>query len=274
MRPPGKPDHYENFPVASLLLPAALRPAVFALYAFARSADDLADEGDLPATERLRHLAAYHAELDRIADGQPAQLPLFHHLAPLIAAHRLPLGPFYDLLDAFTQDVVKSRYANFAELADYCRRSANPVGRLLLHLFGADSPENLNRSDALCTALQLINHWQDVGVDLAKGKSGRIYLPQDEMARFGVSEADLERRRTSADFRALMAFQCARARMLLEAGAPLGRALSGRIGMEIRAIAAGGRHILDKLAAVGYDVFARRPVLGWRDWPRVWWQAL
>ncbi len=266
-------NHYENFPVASLLLPARWRPAVRAIYAFARSADDFADEGGLSTDERLHLLSGYHAELDRIERGEPSIDPLFARLGHHIAAHRLPIPLFRDLLKAFAQDVTKDRYADFAELMDYCRRSANPVGRLLLHLFGAATPENLARSDAICSALQLINHWQDLAIDLDKGERGRIYLPQDEMARFGVSEETLRRRLANADFCALMKFQVERARALMRSGAPLGRALPGRIGLEIRAIVAGGLRILDKIEAVGYDVFARRPTLGIFDWPRILWQA-
>ncbi|MDI6750793.1 MAG: squalene synthase HpnC [Rhodocyclaceae bacterium] len=266
-------DHYENFPVASLLLPARLRPAVTAIYAFARSADDFADEGNLPAAERLRRLAAYRAELDRIGRDEPATHPLFQRLAGHIAAHALPLAPFYDLLEAFEQDVVKDRYASYDELLDYCRRSANPIGRLLLHLFDAATAENLQHSDKICSALQLVNHWQDVGIDLDKGPRGRIYLPQDEMARFGVSEEMLRCRLASAEFRALMGFQVERARALMMSGAALGRSLSGRIGMEIRAIIAGGLAILDKIEAAGFDVFRRRPLLGAMDWPRLFLKA-
>jgi phytoene synthase len=278
MLKPEKPDHYENFPVASLLLPAPLRPAVAAIYSFARTADDFADEGDLSPAERLRLLDAYRAELDRIERGEPTGHPVFLRLRPHIEAHGLPLQLFRDLLDAFAQDVVKDRYASFAELLDYCRRSADPVGRLLLHLFGAATPENLRRSDAICSALQLINHWQDVGIDLGKGHNGRIYLPQDDMNRFNVTENDLRCRRASADFRALMRFQVERARALMLEGAPLGRALPGphffRIGLEIRAIVAGGLRILAKIEAAGYDVFNHRPVLGPFDWPRILWKAL
>ncbi len=276
MPKPEKPDHYENFPVASRLLPAPLRPAVAAIYGFARSADDFADEGELPPAERLGLLDAYRAELDRIERGEPTDHPVFLRLRPHIAAHALPLQPFRDLLDAFAQDVVKDRYATFDELMDYCRRSANPVGRLLLQLFGAATPENLRRSDAICSALQLINHWQDVGIDLGKGHNGRIYLPQDDMDRFKVTEDMLKCRRASADFRALLAFQVERARVLMLDGAPLGRDLSGpfRTGLEIRAIVAGGLRILAKIEAVDYDVFNRRPVLGALDWPRILWKAL
>ena len=267
-------EHYENFPVASVLLPARLRPAVAAIYAFARTADDFADEGNLPAEERLQLLSAYQAELNRIEQDHPTDHPIFQRLRPVIAAYRLPLQLFRDLLDAFCQDAIKDRYTNYAELIDYCRRSADPVGRLMLHLFDAATPDNLRRSDAICTALQLINHWQDVGIDLDKGKNGRIYLPQDEMARFNVSEAALKTRLSSIDFCALMKFQVDRARALMLEGAPLGRALSGRIGLEIRAIVAGGLRILDKIEAVNYDVFNHRPKLNGFDWPRILLKAL
>lgn len=271
---PDKPDHYENFPVASLLLPAPLRPAVAAIYGFARTADDIADEGDLQPAERLMLLDGYRAELDRIERGEPTDHPVFLRLRPHVEAHRLPLSLFRDLLDAFAQDVVKDRYTSFAELLDYCRRSANPVGRLLLHLFGAATPANLRRSDAICSALQLINHWQDVGIDLGKGHNGRIYLPQDDMNRFNVTDDQLKCRHASADFCALMRFQVDRARALMLEGAPLGRDLPGRIGMEIRAIVAGGLRILARIEAAGYDVFNRRPVLGALDWPRILIKAL
>lgn len=266
--------HYENFPVASVLLPRALRGPVAAIYAFARSADDFADEGQLPADQRLAMLAAYRAELDAIEANKPTEHPVFRRLRPAIADHDLPLPLFRDLLDAFEQDVVKTRYANFAELADYCRRSANPVGRLLLRLFRADTPENLLRADAICTALQLINHWQDVGIDAAKGDRGRIYLPQDDMARFGLDDATVRSRVASADFRSLLRFQVERARALMLSGAPLGWDLPGRIGLEIRAITAGGLRVLDKIEAVDYDVFKRRPKLDAFDWPLILWRSL
>jgi squalene synthase HpnC len=265
--------HYENFPVASVLLPARLREPVAAIYAFARSADDFADEGDLPATERLALLDGYRRELDAIAAGTATAHPVFQRLRRVIAEYRLPLQLFRDLLDAFSQDVVKTRYADYAELMDYCRRSADPVGRLLLHLFGAATPENLRQSDAVCSALQLINHWQDVGIDATKPVP-RIYLPQDEMARFGVTDDAVCRRSASADFYSLMRFQVERARALMLEGAPLGRALPGRIGLEIRTIVAGGLRILDKIEAAGYDVFNRRPALAGLDWPMVLFKAL
>ncbi len=267
-------DHYENFPVASVLLPPALREPVAAIYWFARTADDFADEGERSPAERRELLAGYQAELDAIAAGRPTQHPIFLRLRPVIADYGLPLQLFRDLLDAFIQDIDQERYANFAELMDYCRRSADPVGRLLLHLFGQATPENLVRSDAICSALQLINHWQDVGIDAGKNANGRIYLPQDDMARFGVRDDEVLRRVADADFRALLAFQVGRARALMLSGASLGWDLPGRIGLEIRAIVAGGLRILDKIEAIDYEVFTRRPRLQALDWPLIFWQSL
>jgi len=279
-------DHYENFPVASILLPAALREPVAAIYWFARKADDFADEGDLPPDERRALLAEYQAELDAIGRDEPTRHPVFLRLRPVIAHYKLPLQLFRDLLDAFMQDVGKDRYRDFAELMDYCRRSADPVGRLLLHLFGHATAENLSRSDAICSALQLINHWQDVGIDAAKGSNGRIYLPQDDMARFGVSDETILRRAVgkpvsavprdtaSHNFSGLLRFQVDRARALMLSGAPLGWDLPGRMGLEIRAIVAGGLRILDKIEAIDYDVFGRRPKLETLDWPLIMWHTL
>jgi phytoene synthase len=256
-------DHYENFPVASILMPRRLRKPVAAIYHFARAADDIADEGELPDDERLQQLDDFRDELTHIAADETPLLPLFKHLAIEIKEHQLPMQPFHDLLDAFSQDVVKKRYASYDELLDYCRRSANPVGNLLLHLYQEASPVNLAYSDAVCTALQLINFWQDVAKDW---NIGRVYLPQDEMARFGVSEAQIAQAISDDNWRALMKFQVARARALMLQGAPLGSILGGRIGLEMRMIVAGGLRILDKLEAADYDMFNRRPVLRPFDW--------
>jgi squalene synthase HpnC len=256
-------DHYENFPVASLLLPAQLRPAVATIYWFARTADDFADEGDLSAATRLAKLDGYRQELRNISDGRQTDAPLFVALAHVIRERGLPLQPFYDLLDAFAQDVVKHRYACEEELLDYCRRSANPVGRLMLHLFDAVQGPNVRWSDAICTALQLINFWQDIALDFARG---RIYLPSEDMARFGVSERHIADRNVDDAWRALIGFEIARARTMLESGAPLARALGGRIGWEIRLIIQGGLRILERIERVGGDVFHRRPRLRTTDW--------
>ena len=264
-------DHYENFPVASLLLPSRFRDPVELVYRFARQADDFADEGDDAPEIRLARLAAFQSQLAIIGGGTTPADPLFKGIAGMVREHNLPLQLFGDLLDAFAQDVVKTRYASFSELLDYCRRSANPVGRLLLHLFGRATPENLAASDSVCSALQLVNFWQDVEVDYAKG---RIYLPQDEMHGYGVTERHIQERRCDGAWRALIAFQVARAREMLQAGAPLGRALPGRIGLEIRATVQGGLRILEKLERAKGDMFRRRPVLKWFDWPVLLGRAL
>jgi len=264
-------DHYENFPVASWLLPRHLREPVGAIYAFARSADDIADEGDLSTAERLRQLEAYRGELENIASGKPTAAPIFLRLRQAIALHDLPMQRFHELLDAFSQDVVKTRYADFAELLAYCRRSADPVGRLLLRLYRAESPQQLAWSDSICSGLQLINHWQDVALDWHKG---RIYLPQEDMQRFAVSEGQIAAASTDSDWCSLMRFQVERARAMMIAGSPLARSLPGRIGMELRLIVAGGLRILEKIEAVNYDVFRRRPVLKPLDWPLLAWRAV
>ncbi len=263
-------DHYENFPVASLLLPARLREPVEAIYAFARSADDIADEGNASADERLAGLTAYRESLAAIERGETPAAPLFARLARNVREWDLPIAPLRDLLDAFSQDVVQTRYRDFDELLDYCRRSANPVGRLLLRLYGHESAEDLRQSDAICTALQLINFWQDVAVDWDKD---RIYLPADSRARFRVDEAQIGERRIDDAWRALMAFECERARQMMQDGAPLARRLPGRIGWELRLIVQGGLRILERIEAVGYDVFDHRPVLGRPDWLRLAWRA-
>ena len=264
-------DHYENFPVASFLLPRRLVPAVEAIYAFARSADDLADEGDATPAQRLAALAQYEAALGAIARAEPAGDPMFARLAHVIAQYRLPLQPFYDLLSAFRQDVTVIRYAHFAQLLDYCRRSANPVGFLMLSLYGAADAANVRDSSAICSALQLINFLQDVAIDR---KKGRIYLPLDDLARFGVDPARLDLWQPDAPWRALMAFEVARARALLLSGAPLALRLPGRIGWELRLVVQGGLRILEAIERVDYDVFARRPKLGARDWALLAWRAL
>jgi phytoene synthase len=256
--------HYENFPVASLLLPSTLREPVAVIYRFARTADDFADEGDAPPQVRLAKLDSYRKNLQVIVEGNTPEDPLFRDVARLIREHSLPPQLFADLLDAFSQDVTKKRYANFPEVLDYCRRSANPVGRLLLHLFKRTTDSELARSDAICSALQLINFWQDVETDYAKG---RVYLPQDEMAAHGVGERHLADRTCDPAWQSLMRFEVSRTRELLEEGAPLGRALPGRVGLEIRATVQGGLRILEKIERSGYDVFRRRPVLRMLDWP-------
>jgi len=256
-------DHYENFPVASILLPRRIRRAVEVIYHFARQADDIADEGDLSDEERLAKLDEFRTELLRFDTAEGPHTPLFVALASIVKKFQLPVQLLHDLLDAFSQDVIKKRYANFEELQDYCRRSANPVGRLLLHLYGEATPQNLVYSDHICSSLQLINFWQDVQKDYA---IARIYIPQDEMARFSVNEAQIAEGKVDAAWRKLMQFQVQRARDMMRSGAPLGSILRGRIGLEMRLIIAGGNRILNKLQKAGYDMFTRRPVLRPYDW--------
>ena len=256
-------DHYENFPVASFLLPKRLRKPVAAIYHFARAADDIADEGELSNEERLNGLQEFRVELSRITAGEPPQSQLFQNLAEEIRQYALPMQPFHDLLDAFSQDVTKKRYANFDEVFDYCRRSANPVGNLLLHLYGEATPVNIAYSDAICTSLQIVNFWQDVAKDYA---IGRIYLPLDEMAKYGVSEEQIAQGICNDAWRSLMKFQADRARAMMRVGKPLGTILTGRIGLEMRMIIAGGFRILSKLERAKYDMFRHRPVLKPFDW--------
>ena len=264
-------DHYENFPVASCLLPRRLVPAVEAIYAFARSADDIADEGDASAVERLQALNQYRTQLNCIERGETTANPMFSRLSHVIAAHRLPIVPFRDLLSAFSQDVGTTRYTTYQELLSYCARSANPVGLLMLHLYRAATPHNVERSDAICTALQLINFWQDVAIDWNKG---RIYLPLEDLHRFGITEDDIAQANSRDAWRRLMAFEVDRARTLMLSGAPLAKELPGRIGWELRMVVQGGLRILERIERAGYDVFRQRPVLGPRDWLAIGWRAL
>lgn len=255
--------HYENFPVASILLPKRYREPIGMIYSFARQADDFADEGDLSAEQRLSLLNDFRQELDRIEAGCPPASPFFIELARMIKTHVLPIQLFRDLLDAFSQDVVKTRYENFDEVMDYCRRSANPIGRLLLHLYGEATPDNLKSSDAICSALQIINFQQDVAIDYRKN---RIYFPLDEMREYAITETQIAQGDTSGNWRQFMHFEINRARHMMRSGAPLGLRLPGRIGLELRTVIAGGERILDKLGACQGDMFRNRPVLKWHDW--------
>jgi squalene synthase HpnC len=266
-------DHYENFPVASVLCPPALRPAVAAIYWFARTADDIADEGEAAPGQRLHDLAAYRADLDAVAADRactPRWAAVFEPLRAAIARHALPVAPLADLLSAFEQDVVKHRYADRAELLDYCRRSADPVGRLLLHLYGVRDAESLRRSDAICTALQLANFWQDLGADAARG---RLYVPASDAARHGVDARDLLQRRDSPAARALVADLVDWARGLMLAGAPLVGGVPGRAGWELRLVVQGGLRILEKIERADCATLTMRPVLRWHDAPLLLWRA-
>jgi squalene synthase HpnC len=278
MRPHNPPamgvDHYENFPVASWLCPPALRPAVAAIYHYARTADDIADEGDAPPAERLADLDAYLAELRAVTAGaapQPRWARVFAPLAVALRTHALPLPLLEDLLSAFAQDVVKTRYADRDELLDYCRRSANPIGRLLLHLYGVREAEALAQSDAICSALQLINFWQDLSVDLPRG---RLYLPLDRCRAHGVDEALLFAGRDTDATRALVKSECDWAESLMRRGAPLVHRVPGRAGWELRGVVQGGLAVLRKIAALDHATLARRPRLRAADVPAIAWRAL
>lgn len=279
--PPPSPEpvrHYENFPVASRLCPPRLRPAVAAIYHFARTADDLADEGEAPAGIRLADLAAYRAELEACAEGRPPAARwarVFGPLAVAMAGHRLPLQPLRDLLSAFEQDVAATRdgrvYADRAELVDYCARSANPVGRLMLHLYGIDDPQALAESDDVCTALQLINFWQDLGVDIPRR---RWYLPAADLRAHGLDPARPDAWATHPAAPELLAALVDWARALMLRGAPIALRVPGRAGWELRAVVQGGLRILDKIAAGGFRSFTHRPRVGAQDVPLLLWRCL
>lgn len=267
--------HYENFPVASLLLPPHLRHAVSVIYQFAREADDIADEGDASESERLKALQGYEDELLLIQAYIQPERPLFKTLQQVVRAHALDIQSLLDLISAFKQDVVKTRYADFAELLDYCRRSANPVGRLMLQLYASDTAQNRHWSDQICTALQLINFYQDIAIDLQKhDQSGRIYLCLDEMQAAGITEQDLRNQRQDAAWQAFFLYNVARAEHMLLAGKPLGRHLPGRIGLELRMIVAGGERIIHKLKRCHGDIYHHRPTLNAFDWPVIFLKAL
>ena len=262
--------HYENFPVASLLCPPHLRQPIAAIYAFARTADDIADEGDATPAARLADLAAYLADLRAIAQGQPPSprwASVFLPLQGVLHSHQLPVPLLEDLLSAFAQDVEKTRdaegYADRAELLDYCRRSANPVGRLLLHLYGVGDAQALQQSDAICTALQLINFWQDLSVDIPRH---RHYLPRADCAAHGACQAELLALQSTRENARLIADCADWARTTMYSGAPLVHRLPGRAGWELRLVVQGGLRILDKVEALKGGSLHTRPRLHARDW--------
>jgi hydroxysqualene synthase len=267
-------DHYENFPVASVLCPPSLRPAVVAIYRFARTADDLADEGTAGSAERLAALAEYRADLAAAAAGRPGGARwsgVFSALSTQIERHALPVPLLHRLLDAFEHDATNPLHADRASLLRYCHDSANPIGRLLLHLYGIDDAAALRRADAICSALQLVNFWQDVGADAAKG---RFYLPQEEMARAGITLDDVRAGRDSAALRALIADLCRWAGTLMQEGAPLVFVLPGRAGWELRFVVQGGLRVLEKIRAMDHATLLRRPKLGATDMAPIAWRAL
>ena len=267
-------DHYENFPVASWLCPAALRGAVTAIYHFARTADDIADEGNAAPEQRQADLARYRLGLQAAAAGAPldgAWPAVFRPLAAAISRHQLPVHLLDDLLDAFLQDTGNPRHANRAQLLDYCTRSANPIGRLMLHLAGVSDAVSLAQSDAVCTALQLINFWQDPSVDLPRG---RHYVPLADAQHHGLSLDTLAAQPDSAATQALLRELCQWAAELMRQGAPLACRLPGRFGWELRLVVQGGLRILERIERLQYRTLQQRPVLGARDLPVMAWRAL
>lgn len=265
-------NHYENFPVASLLCPAPLRAPIRAIYRYARTADDLADEGSATAAQRLSDLAAYRADLEAVVRGDKPQDPRwrddFEQLGVVVREFELSVPLLRDLLSAFEQDVHRTRYASRHELLDYCRRSANPVGRLLLHLHGITDERSLVQSDAICTALQLANFCQDVRIDAAKG---RVYVPHADLARYKLDADAVLQRLDTLPFRSALRDVAGWACALMRFGAPLALRVPGRAGWELRLVVQGGLRILEKLERRGFDT--QRPTLGVVDFPVLAWRA-
>ncbi|MDB5817397.1 MAG: Squalene synthase HpnC [Rhizobacter sp.] len=262
-------NHYENFPVASVLCPSALRPSVTAIYRFARTADDLADEGDASPSSRLADLHAFGADLDAAAAGREGSgrwASVFTPLADVIRDKHLPLPLLRDLLSAFEQDLTRATYADRADLLDYCRRSADPVGRLMLHLYGVGDATSLARSDMICTALQLANFWQDVAVDVTRG---RLYLPLSDCAAHALAPDDVLAGQDSPALRATVAGLVRWTREMMNTGAALVHRVPGRAGWELRLVVQGGLRILEKIERRGFDVLAHRPTIGLADAPRL-----
>jgi hydroxysqualene synthase len=273
-------EHYENFPVASVLMPRAMRPHVAAVYAFARVADDFADEGGRSDSERLALLDAWRDCLHAcasdatapVAVGLPPQTPhIFVAVSDTIRSCRLGVSPFDDLLSAFRQDVTTTRYETWHDVLDYCRRSANPVGRLVLGIAGYRDDALDRGSDAICTALQLTNFWQDLERDWRKG---RLYLPLEDCRREGASTSDLDAGRATPAWRRVMEQAAARTEDLFEEGRHVCDGVKGRLRLELRATWLGGRRILARVKRAEFDVFRRRPTLGAADLPALLWQAL
>ena len=256
--------------MASWLLPARMRPHIAAIYAFARTADDFADEPGRTPDERYRLLNEWRAKLHGSLDGDSAD-PIFLALAHTIRDRRLPVQLFDDLLSAFRQDVSVTRYETWDDVLDYCRRSANPVGRLVLRVAGVDDPAADRASDALCSALQLTNFWQDFGVDWSRG---RLYIPREEVARAAAVEADLDAKRMTPEWKSAMRACVVVTRALFEAGRPVTEAVAGRLRLELRATWFGGMRVLEKIEDLDYDTLNHRPTVGKRDAPGLALRAL
>jgi squalene synthase HpnC len=249
--------HYENFPVASVFIPRDLRPHVAAIYAFARGADDMADEGSDPPSARLERLKDWEARLDACFRGEPDH-PVFVALADTVRRFGIPRKPLADLLTAFRMDVTQTRYGQFEHLMEYCRHSANPIGHLVLYIFREMREAHLGLSDRICTALQLTNFWQDLSLDWRRG---RLYLPLEDLARFGYTEDDLQKAVVDDRFRRLMEFEVSRTREIFAAGKGLLHRVGGSLQFELLLTYRGGMAILDGIEKQGYDVLSCRPVL-------------
>ncbi|MCX6550160.1 MAG: squalene synthase HpnC [Acidobacteria bacterium] len=271
-------QHYENFPVASLLLPAPMRPHIAAIYAFARTADDFADEGSRTADERLGLLDEWKDRLRTCTGGPPSPSlapnphadPVFLALAETIRVHRLPVQLFEDLLSAFCQDVSVHRYGTWVDVMDYCRRSANPIGRLMLRVAGHVDDRLDAASDAVCTALQLTNFWQDLDRDW---RNGRLYVPREDLVRFGAREEDLDGRTITPAWHETLTEMASRTRALFDEGRAVCDGVTGRLRYELRVTWLGGTRVLSRLEANGFDVFSARPALTAPDLPGLVWAA-
>ena len=273
-------SHYENFPVASMFLPKHLREPISLIYSFARQADDFADEGNLSKEQRLSLLNTFADELNLLRAYIKPRSVFFATLGKMIQERKLSYEPFYDLLNAFSQDVSKTRYADYDQVLDYCSRSANPIGRLLLQLYGQSNAVNIQLSDNICTALQIINFMQDIAIDFKKNDSmQRIYLCQDEMAAFNITETQIQSfvdgtKKIDDNWQQFILFNLHRANALLYSGKPLGRIMKGRIGFEMRMIIAGGERIINKISQVNGDIFNLRPTINKWDWVIIFFKAL
>ena len=254
-------SHYENFPVASFFIPKDKRPHVWSIYAFARVADDFADEEDTPSHKRLEQLDRWGGYLEECYESKPSH-PIFIALAETIHRYNIPRQPLADLLTAFRMDVTQSRFDTFSDLLHYCKHSANPVGQLVLHIFGNATPRTVPLSDNICTALQLTNFWQDVSVDW---KKDRLYIPLEDCRRFGYTERDLDEHVVDDRFRNLIRFQVQRARKLFAVGKPLLNESVRDLHLELNLTWRGGMKILEKIEHLDYDVLKKRPVISMWD---------
>ncbi|MBU6460274.1 MAG: squalene synthase HpnC [Proteobacteria bacterium] len=258
--------HYENFPVASFFIPKKIRPAIISIYNFARTADDLADEGSLPDIVRLNQLNHLTQDLDSLRQGKTPRSTLMKALGNTISDYQLSFENFDCLLKAFRQDTWKKYYATRTELLQYCQYSANPIGHILLELFNVDTPQNIIWSDSICTGLQLVNFWQDIAIDY---KKSRIYLPQDKLNQFQVTESQIKNGDTSGNWWPMLKDQLEDASFFLQQGYPLIHNLPPRFSLELRFIIAGGLKIIEKITLTQGDIFHNRPTIKTVDWFKI-----